>query len=195
MQNIRSFAGLIGSAWNGGLNPATYTASTSAPTQGSIFVKGVPAQYQNTMQQVSQHTGIPAQKLSAQFNAENGGNWSPTLRGRTDPTDFGMTQMNPAGVGIITGKAGPMRNYFKDAYGTEFDRTNPQHQMLGAGVYMNYLKQFGLPGAGIKIPTTTDIQTSYNTGATGYAKAKAGDPTWASRARNYQRLIASHEAN
>ncbi len=188
----RTFAGLS-NIWNGGLNPATYTQASTTPAgqQGSVFIKGVPAQYQSDVAWGAQHTGIPAQNLSAQINGENGGNWSPTLRGRRDPNDFGITQLNPAGVGIITGKTGPMQNYFKANTGEDFDRTNPDHQLKGMFIYQNYLKQYGLPSAGMKNPTTSDIQTSYNTGAEGLSKAKAGDPTWSARARTYQNLMNS----
>lgn len=139
------------------------------------------------------HTKIPAAKLAAQFASENGGNWSPTLRGRADPSDFGITQLNPIAVQTITGAKGG-QNYFKSNYGREFESNNPSDQILGAGVYLNWLRQFGLPGAGIKNPTDEQVMTAYNTGPTGLAKAAAGSVPAAARASGYDALLAKNGA-
>lgn len=154
-----------------------------------IFIKGVPERYTAAVMEASKHSGIPVDKLAAQFNAENGGNWDPKLRGRADPTDFGMTQLNPVAVKTITGKTPGGVNFFKNNYGHEFASTSPEDQIHASGVYLNYLRQYGLPAAGIKNPTDDDVQTSYNTGAAGYAKAKAGNKQKMQRARTYQDLL------
>jgi hypothetical protein len=138
------------------------------------------------------HTKIPAGKLAAQFTAENGGKWDPNLKGRADPTDFGVTQLNPVAVQTITGTKGG-QNYFKDNYGREFEGSNPSDQILGAGVYLNWLRQFGLPGAGIKNPTDEQVMTAYNTGPGGLAKAATSAPA-AARASGYQALLAKNGA-
>lgn len=172
-----------------------FTVNNPAPaTPANPSLNGVPAQYQPAVYQAAAHTGIAAPQLADQFQAENGGTWSPTLKGRVDPTDFGMTQLNPVAVATITGKAGPGRNYFKDNYGHEFNPADGNDQILAAGVYLNYLRQFGLPGAGIKNPTTSQVMTSYNTGAQGLANANAGQAGPAARARSYQALLQSRGA-
>jgi hypothetical protein len=194
-RNIQNLLGNIGNGIKSKVSsifvPAKQVVSPAAPPIPTI--KGVPPEYVPYIQEASKHTGIPVEQLASQFNSENGGNWSPTLRGKKDKTDLGITQLNPIAVATITGKNGGT-NYFKNNYGEEFDPTNPRHQILGSGVYMNYLRQAALPAAGIKNPTTTDVMTSYNTGAAGYAKAKAGNSTKQARMRTYQNLLTSHGA-
>lgn len=172
--------------------PAAHLSYQAKPSLPSLT--GVPAQYAPTVQQASIHTGIPAQQLADQFNAENGGNWNPALKGRRDPTDFGITQLNPVAIKTITGKSPGGVNFFKNNYGHDFDPTNANDQILASGVYLNYLKSYALPEAGIKNPSTTDVMTSYNTGARGYANAQAGNTTAQARARRYTDLLTAHGA-
>lgn len=155
----------------------------------------VPGEYQDSVLKGASHAGLDPQKFAGQINAENGGNWSPTLKGWMDPTDHGVTQMNPLAENIITGRTGPKVNYFKNNYGKEYDRENPQHQILGMSVYMNWLRQFGLPGAGVKTPSNQAVQTSYNTGAQGYARSKSGDKEAIARTRRYEDLLRSRGAS
>lgn len=193
----RTFQGLTNSISN---IPSFFTKSepliynqkistSSVPTK----IPNVPDQYQDAVRKASVHSRIPESNLSAQFNSENGGNWDPKLRGRADPTDFGVTQLNPIAIQTITGKNGG-RNYFRDNYGQEFNPADANHQILAAGIYLNYLRQFALPAAGIKNPTDQDVMTAYNTGAQGYANAKNGDQAASKRARNYQSLLTAHGA-
>lgn len=181
--------------------PAYYSTATpqgalsGMPANSAVSpIPQVPQQYQGAVYEASRHTGIPVTNLANQFLAENGGNWSPTLPGIKDPKDFGMTQMNPSGVDAITGADGSGHNYFKENYGHEFDLKNPTDQILGAGVYLNRLKQFDLPSFGIKNPTLTDVQTSYNTGAQGYTEALKGDPGEQNAVKLYQANLRAHKA-
>lgn len=143
----------------------------------------VPGPYRDVTTQAATHADMDPQKFAGQINAENGGNWSPTLPGRADPTDMGITQMNPKAIGIISGKTGPKVNFFKNNYGTDYDPTNPKHQIQGMAVYMNYLRRYGLPARGVKSPTNAQVQTGYNT------MNLASD-----RAHSYQSLLGSHGA-
>lgn len=171
----------------------TRSATSTASAGQDDSLSGVPAQYRGAVMAAAAHTKIPAGKLAAQFASENGGNWSPTLRGRADPTDYGITQLNPVAVQTITGSGGKT-NYFKSNYGREFEPGNPSDQILGAGVYLNWLRQFGLPGAGIQNPTDEQVMTAYNTGPTGLVKAGQGSAPAAARASGYQALLARNGA-
>lgn len=170
-------------------NPLSYTRP--APT---FVPMNVPGPYRNATMSGAGTAGIDPQRFAGQIAAENGGNWSPTLKGRADSTDHGITQMNPIAEAVITGKAGPGVNYFKAATGHEYDRTDPDDQINGMGVYLKYLRTKGLPAAGVIAPSTSALQTSYNTGARGYANAQAGKPAAVSRERTYQDLLAAHGA-
>lgn len=190
MSGLQSIDDFITSLMPG--NTSVYNAPTKPSAPPAPFVK-VPAQYAGAVAQASQHTGIPVPQLAGQFNAENGGNWSPTLRGRADPTDYGITQLNPVAIQTITGKTGG-RNYFKDNYGHEFNENDATDQILGSGVYLNYLRQFALPAAGVNSPSNAAVMTAYNTGAQGYAKAQAGDAAAKARATAYQGLLSRNGA-
>lgn len=169
--------------------PATPAADD---TIDPAFAK-VPMQYRGAVTAAAAHTGIPAGKLAGQFLSENGGNWDPALRGRADPTDMGVTQLNPIAIQTITGAKGGA-NYFQSNYGRPFDATNPTDQILGAGVYLNWLRQYALPAAGIKNPTDEQVMTAYNTGAQGLANAATGSAPAVRRAGNYQALLARNGA-
>lgn len=141
---------------------------------------GVPPQYATAFGLASVHTGYPVSMLAAHARAENGGKWDPTLRGRRDPSDLGITQMNPLAWDAITGRKGG-RNYFKDNWGHDPDPTNGNDQALGTATYLNRLKQFDLPARGIANPTAQQVFTAYNTGA-----GNVNTP----RGRSYQDLLA-----
>lgn len=170
--------------------PSPATVATAAP----IAAPNVPKPYQASVAEASAHTGIPVQHLTAQFTAENGGNWDPKLRGRTDPTDFGVTQLNPVAVKTITGATPGGVNFFKKNYGHEFNPADPNDQILASGVYLNYLRQYGLPAAGVQNPSDAAVMTAYNTGATGYARAQAGDVAATARANMYRDLLRANGA-
>lgn len=176
--------------WNGLTNAlsntTTYTrppdTATSTPSTGgatrdysayqpvTLPVPAVPAEFGDAMKEYSNHTTVPLDTAARQFTAENGGVWSPTLRGHVDKNDFGVTQLNPQGVAVITGKSFPgAQNYFKQIYGHEFNSKSGHDQILASGVLMNHLKQFDLPQYGIDKPTTADVLMSYNMGAKNYA--------------------------
>lgn len=151
-----------------GINPADYRA------QKAISL-GIPKEYAYDVGWTSQHTGIPIERLAMQFHTENGGNWDPKLTGMKDPRDYGVTQLNrDYAIPDITGKSTGV-NWFKKVTGHEFDINDPHDQILGAGVYMNLLRQYQLPQAGIKAPTDDDVIGSYHTGATKYANTKGSD--------------------
>lgn len=175
------------------IEPTPKAAPAPAIPAAATVIPGVPSEYAPAVMQASQHTGYPATTLANHFASENGGNWDPTLKGKADPSDFGITQLNPTAVQTITGGNGG-RNYFKDNFGHEFNPANGNDQILASAVYLNWLKQFGLPAAGIKNPTPKDVFTSYNTGATGYAKTMTPNAPQArvQRARTYQNLLAKN---
>jgi hypothetical protein len=142
------------------------------PTTPIAKAKGgfeVPKEYVSAVSEASKHTTIPEDIVIQHLNAENGSVWIPTLKGYADPTDFGISQLNPKGVAAITGKqyVGE-RNYFKDNYGRDFDPNSGIDQILGYGVLMNRYKQFDLPALGIKNPTLKDQMLAYNMGPEDY---------------------------
>lgn len=169
-----------------------YEAPADTPAPPPV-IPGVPPEYAGAMTTASKHTGYPVTTLANHFAAENGGNWDPTLKGKADPNDFGITQLNPSAIKTITGTNGG-QNYFKQNFGHEFNPADGNDQILASAVYLNWLKQFGLPSAGIKNPTPKDVFTSYNTGAQGYADSIGpnGDKAKQQRTRTYQALLAEH---
>lgn len=171
--------------------PAAPVAPQAPTTAGTL--DKVPAHLRGAVLAASAHTGYPAHALASQFVAENGGNWDPALVGRADPRDKGVTQLNPIALKTITGSEGG-RNYFKDNYGRDFEAHSPSDQILAAGVYLNWLRQFALPAAGIKNPTMQQVMTAYNTGAQGAANAAAGSSTAQDRASIYQHLLKKNGA-
>lgn len=195
MDPTRTLSSLVDTAtklpsWLVNGNTVSYSrpaAAPMAPMAQDDDLSSVPTPFRGAVMAASQHTNIPAAKLAAQFASENGGKWDPSLRGKTDPSDFGVTQLNPIAVQTITGGKGG-QNYFKSNYGREFEPANATDQILGAGVYLNWLRQFGLPAAGIKNPTDEQVMTAYNTGPTGLAKAATSAPA-AARAAGYQALL------
>lgn len=168
------------------ITPAsTFSYTKPAPP----VIAGVPEEYVPTVIKASQHTGYPTSTIVNHFNSENGGNWDPKLKGRANPRDLGITQLNPSAIQTITG-AGGKTNYFKQNFDHDFDPNSGHDQILAAAVYLNWLKQYGLPEAGRKNPTPKDVFTSYNTGAKGYL-----DPTKAGQVRTYQALQARNGNN
>jgi hypothetical protein len=154
----------------------SYQAPTveAAPVPVYSFPEKVTPELQDAFQRTSKHTNMPVETLVNLTSAEHGGTWDPTTKGIADPLDYGLTQLNPSAIAIITGKKKGTRNYFKDNFGEDFDINNPVHQILGMGVYHNYNRQFALPEAGITNPTDRDVIMSYNLGARGYAETVSG---------------------
>lgn len=171
--------------------PAHYQAPAAPAATPTPVIAGVPAEYAPTVVQASQHTGYPTTMIANHLASENGGNWDPKLKGRADPSDFGISQMNPVAVKDITANANG-HDYFKENWGHDFNPSDGHDQILAAATYLNYLKQFGLPAAGIKNPTPQQVFTSYNTGAQGYAQSLNGNKAKVQRARTYQTLLANH---
>lgn len=174
---LGSVGGAIGGLWNKISGKTVYDApsvSPEPPPPNPVASPKVPSQYASVMVQAAKHTGIPEDTMARHFNAENMGLWDSKQIGKADPTDFGVTQLNPSGVSMINGtayKGGT--NFFKQNFGHEFDRTNGNDQILGAATYLNWLKQYGLPAAGIKNPKLKDQLLAYNMGPTGYAASLA----------------------
>lgn len=163
-------------------DPMIYQRPTSTQDIRTQIAKkdGAPEAYARAFAMASQHTGYPVRMLIAHAKAENGGVWNPALRGRRDPSDLGITQMNPIAWSSINGKDGG-KNYFKDHWGHDADPANGQDQILGAATYLNHLKQFDLPARGVKAPNAQNVFTAYNTGASNVNSA---------RGRSYQALLA-----
>lgn len=173
----------------------TYTrppeADSKVPGIKAAVAAGAPAEYASAVARASEHTGLSVQQLVSHFESENGGKWDPNLRGRADPTDRGITQLNPSAVATITGQGGTT-NFFKNNFGHDFNAANGEDQILGAATYLNWLRQFGLPGYGLKNPTDKDVFTAYNTGAKGYVQSlgKNAPKARVERARSYQSLLS-----
>ena len=136
-------------------------------------LEGVPEEYRIPIAVASVHMGTSVGQLVKHFTAENGGDWDSKLVGRADPNDKGVTQLSPQAINTINGKDSGV-NFFKNNFGEDFDIENPQHQVLGAAVFMNWLKQYGLPEAGLSNPTDSDVALAYNMGAKGYVDAVKG---------------------
>lgn len=188
MTTLRSIGDLVGnSVSNLVQNNVPWKNPNAGQTVQPTAIPGVPSIWVSAVQKAAQHTGYDPTVLAKHFNSENGGKWDPELSGRADPTDRGITQLNPTAISTITGKTGG-RNYFKDNYGHEFNPTNGEDQILASGVYLNWLKNNALPAAGVHNPQPAAVFTAYNTGAEGYAK-NPNSP----RARRYQELLANHD--
>lgn len=159
-----------------------------------IQKKGVPSKFSEAVITAADHIGTNVNKVINHLNAENGKDWNVNLRGHADPTDRGISQLNPVAVNILTGKTGPKVNYFKKHFGQNFDINNGEHQILGYSVYINWLKQFALPKAGVKNPTVEDAMIAYNTGAEGLAHVKNGTATSTEKDRynRYYNLLKKH---
>lgn len=157
---------------------------------------GSPDEYAESIVRAADHTGFTPEQIVKHLTAENGGKWDPKLKGRADPTDKGISQLNPVAIKTITGEGGG-RNYFKDNWGHELDPNNGNDQILAAATYLNWLKQFGLPKAGMKDPSDKAVFTAYNTGAKGYVESQQPDATSSrkNRARGYEDLLKSKGMN
>ena len=117
-------------------------------------------------------------------------NWNVNLRGTADKDDIGMTQLSPVAIREITVQRGRNLSFFEQNFNEKFDITQPRHQILGAAVYLNYLKQFALPKEGIQNPELRDILLSYNLGARGYSVVKLGGIDY--RYMRYEKLLREY---
>jgi hypothetical protein len=180
------------------------TVNEITPTQHQSIVKDLAKitkssgvkQYADAIKQAADHIGVDMDKVIRHLESENGGSWNPNLRGHADPTDRGVSQLNPVAIGIITGKTGPMIDYFKSNFGHTFDINNGNDQILAYATYINWLRTKALPEQGVKNATVDDAMIAYNTGARGIAKVKDGTATSTERARydRYKKLLNSHGA-
>jgi len=160
--------------------------------------KNIPKQYVAAMQAASKHTSIPLKDMASHFTAENGNNWDPKLRGIADPSDFGITQLNPLSISTITGTVSKnAHDYFKDNFGHSFNPEDGNDQILASAVYLNHIRQFGLPSLGIKNPTNRDVIISYNMGPTGYVNSlKPNAPKdLVNRRKRYEALLIRNGVN
>ncbi len=135
-------------------------------------IPGVPSQYAPDVESVISRTGMPTTTIAAELNQENGGNWSPTLQGKANPSDYGPAQINTG----PTGAAAELQKtpFFQNAYGHPFNVKNPDDNIKGMGVYLNYIRQYLLPSRGVKNPTDAQVIAAYNSlGAPGKAYAQA----------------------
>jgi len=153
----------------------------------------VPEEYRDAFASLAEHTGRPPEQLVNYINAENGYNWNPELKGKIDPRDYGITQLTPDAVKTISGGLRadntPGPNYFQQNFNEKFDIKNPTHQIIGAGVYMNYVEQT-LESLGVINPTMTEIALGYNLGPNGFKAlldGRASLPT--------KRKVRAHVAN
>lgn len=158
--------------------------------------KSVPASMIDTVKKAMEHTGMNLDKVINHMKAENGGSWDPKLVGHADPTDRGVTQLNPMAIGILEGTTGPKIDFFKQNFGHKFDINNVNDQILGYATYMNWLKQYALPEQGIKNPTNNDAMLAYNLGAKGLSeiKNKTADATTTARYARYYSLLKQNDA-
>jgi len=154
-------------------------------------LKIVPEEFRPHFIEAAKHANVPVNEYVMHSVAENGGNFDPKLRGQIDPNDYGIMQMSPQAVQEITKPREGGKSFFEQNYGEKFNPEDPRHQIVGSSVYMNFLKQYSLPEAGIKNPTADDIRYSYNMGAKGYADFKAGkgDATSTKRYETYKKNL------
>lgn len=154
-----------------GTNPALSYTRSATPTPANFNLPGVPAQYQQPVEDDINHTGMGTSTILGMLKNENGGNWSPTLRGQQNPNDLGPAQINtgPTGAGAELAKT----PYFQNAYGHPFNVNNAGDNIRGMGVYLNYIKQYLLPAQGIQNPTDEQVIGAYNNLAPSIAKAYA----------------------
>jgi hypothetical protein len=176
-----------------------YTREDSTPQltpQEEKAIKIVPENMIDAVKKAVEHTGMKIDKVINHMKAENGNDWRPELVGKADPTDKGVTQLNTRAIDIISGKTGPMVDFFKQNFGHTFDINNVNDQILGYATYMNWLRQYALPEAGIKNPTTNDVMLAYNLGAKGLSevKNKTADATTTARYARYYSLLKANNA-
>lgn len=155
-----------------GTNSAlSYTRPAALAAPANFNLPGVPSQYQQPVEDDINHTGMGTSTILGMLKNENGGNWSPTLRGQQNPNDVGPAQINtsPTGAGAELAKT----PYFQNAYGHPFNVNNGGDNVRGMGVYLNYIKQYLLPAQGIKNPTDEQVIGAYNNLAPSIAKAYA----------------------
>lgn len=125
----------------------------------------LPSEYEDAVVETSLHTNIPVSTIVKLLYQES--KFDKEAEGTTG--DYGLSQLTKPAIDTITGKSRG-RNYFKDNYGEEFNLKDTTHQILAAGIYLNWLKQFGLPKSKtnpIKNPTTRDLLAAYNGGPDG----------------------------
>jgi hypothetical protein len=168
------------------------------PKDFATSSKPVPEELRPIMVRAAKHTGMDVSKLRAQFGGESHESWDPKTRGWQDPTDIGISQLNlNEAVPEITQPRGENGSYWDQNFGNEygpFDINNATHQILGAAIYLNWLRNDALPEAGIKNPTDEDVSIAYNMGAGRYAKVKSGrgDGDDLERYNGYKGLLERH---
>ena len=168
-----------------------YIKQETQLTLEKIVPEFVPDEYKKYIIEASNHSKIPVETLSKLFKAENMNNWDVNLRGTADKDDVGITQLSPIAIREITIKRGRYTGFFEQNFGEKFDITKPRHQILGAAVYLNYLKQFALPNEGVNNPELRDILLSYNLGAKGYSMVKLEGIDY--RYLRYEKLLREYE--
>lgn len=134
----------------------------------------VPQKFRGAVLEAAKNSDFSVPEIVQQISAENGGKWDPKLRGISDPTDYGITQLNPIAIKSITEPRAGGKSFFQQRYGEDFDIENPRHQILGLASVHNYNRQFALPEFGITTPTNQDIMYAYNLGAKGLSDYRAG---------------------
>lgn len=149
------------------LLPGGTVTATSTPSlqysPNNPFAKslpGVPAQYGQDVSDVINHTGMGTSTILGELRQENGGNWSPTLQGKANPSDYGPAQINTSATGA--GAELAKTPFFQNAYGHAFNVKNPDDNIKGMGVYLNYIRQYLLPSRGVKNPTNAQVIAAYN---------------------------------
>lgn len=132
---------------------------------GNPTIPSVPPQYYDAVQSAVSHTGMPTSTIVAQINAENGGNWDPQLRGKANPNDVGITQLNSSPTGAIAEMTKTLpngSNFFQQTWGHPFNIGSGNDQIKMQANYLNYLRQYLLPSMGMKNPTDAQVIAAYN---------------------------------
>lgn len=184
MNPLRTIGSLFSNVSN--MIPASTVTYTGSPAPQALHIPNVPDQYAPDVQSAVSHTGMATSTLVGDINAENGGRWVPTLRG-VNPSDVGITQLNTGPKGAIAAMTktnpGTGTNFFQQTWGHPFNIANGSDQIKLQANYLNYLRQYLLPGQGIKNPTDQQVLAAYN---------NAKNPV---QQRSYLNLVNSRIAN
>jgi hypothetical protein len=184
-----------------GVNLLKRKSSNATIDTRTEFAKeaGAPDTMAQAVAIASSHTGMSVKNLMGLFLSENGGKWDPKLVG-VDPTDIGVTQLNKAKAIPEITKPRPQedgKSYFEANFGHEFDVKNPNDQIVGSAVYLNWLKMAlaekkVLGDRVITNPSTFDLFMSYKLGAKEYATLPKNEKKWPKEAKERKAALSRY---
>ena len=130
--------------------------------------------------------GVSPNEFGKIARREQGANTLPhqaETYGLMDPTDKGVMQVNKMHDELV-------KRRFREDFGREYDYKNPVDSMIAARMVLEenrrQLEQMKINKSFEGDYSEADLIDTYNTGATGWVNARAGDPDAMSRLQRYQ---------